>query len=170
MIGPFGRQGPAATLGQHCPQMTQRRCRCFTRTRRKRRKHLSSFARVAGRDKADCVHKMRPRLSSSEYLRNECSKMYRRVVSDIGERIYFLPKSFSLPPRKPSIARVMLQHAAPHGTTPSPLPCLKPPLFLLGPAGARPTFRFNRSSPRLRTHSPRRPANESPQCLHFEFK
>ena len=27
MIGPFGRQGPAATLRQHCPQMTQRRCR-----------------------------------------------------------------------------------------------------------------------------------------------
>ena len=24
MIGPFCRQGPAATLGQHCPQMTQR--------------------------------------------------------------------------------------------------------------------------------------------------
>ena len=24
MIGPLGRQGPAATLGQHCPQMTQR--------------------------------------------------------------------------------------------------------------------------------------------------
>ena len=24
MIGPFGRQGPAATLGQHCPQMTRR--------------------------------------------------------------------------------------------------------------------------------------------------
>ena len=22
----FGRQGPAATLRQHCPQMTQRRC------------------------------------------------------------------------------------------------------------------------------------------------
>ena len=27
MIGPFGRQGPAATLRQLCPQMTQRRCR-----------------------------------------------------------------------------------------------------------------------------------------------
>ena len=27
MIGPFGRQGPAATLRQHSPQMTQRRCR-----------------------------------------------------------------------------------------------------------------------------------------------
>ena len=26
MIGPFGRQGLAATLRQHCPQMTQRRC------------------------------------------------------------------------------------------------------------------------------------------------
>ena len=26
MIGPFGRQGPAATFRQHCPQMTQRRC------------------------------------------------------------------------------------------------------------------------------------------------
>ena len=26
MIGPFGRPGPAATLRQHCPQMTQRRC------------------------------------------------------------------------------------------------------------------------------------------------
>ena len=26
MIGPFGRQGPAATLRQQCPQMTQRRC------------------------------------------------------------------------------------------------------------------------------------------------
>ena len=26
VIGPFGRQGPAATLRQHCPQMTQRRC------------------------------------------------------------------------------------------------------------------------------------------------
>ena len=26
MIGPFGRQGPAATLRQHCPRMTQRRC------------------------------------------------------------------------------------------------------------------------------------------------
>ena len=24
MIGPLGRQGPAATLGQHCPQMAQR--------------------------------------------------------------------------------------------------------------------------------------------------
>ena len=28
MIGLFGRQGPAATLRQHCPQMTQRRCNC----------------------------------------------------------------------------------------------------------------------------------------------
>ena len=27
MIGPLGRLGAAATLGQHCPQMTQRRCR-----------------------------------------------------------------------------------------------------------------------------------------------
>ena len=26
MIGSFGRQGPAATLRQHCPQMTRRRC------------------------------------------------------------------------------------------------------------------------------------------------
>ena len=26
VIGPFGRQGQAATLRQHCPQMTQRRC------------------------------------------------------------------------------------------------------------------------------------------------
>ena len=26
MIGPLGRLGTAATLGQHCPQMTQRRC------------------------------------------------------------------------------------------------------------------------------------------------
>ena len=26
MIGPCGRQGPAATLRQQCPQMTQRRC------------------------------------------------------------------------------------------------------------------------------------------------
>ena len=26
MIGPFGRQGPAATLRQHCPQLTRRRC------------------------------------------------------------------------------------------------------------------------------------------------
>ena len=26
MIGPLGRQGLAATLRQHCPQMTQRRC------------------------------------------------------------------------------------------------------------------------------------------------
>ena len=25
MIGPLGRMGAAATLGQHCPQMTQRR-------------------------------------------------------------------------------------------------------------------------------------------------
>ena len=28
MIGPFGRQWPVATLRQHCPQMTQRRCKC----------------------------------------------------------------------------------------------------------------------------------------------
>ena len=28
MIGPLGRQGPAATLRQQCPQMTQRRCMC----------------------------------------------------------------------------------------------------------------------------------------------
>ena len=27
MIVPFGRQGPAATLRQHCPQMTRRRCK-----------------------------------------------------------------------------------------------------------------------------------------------
>ena len=27
MIGPLGRLGAAATLGQHCPQMTQRRCK-----------------------------------------------------------------------------------------------------------------------------------------------
>ena len=27
MIGPFGLQGAAATLRQHCPQMTQRRCK-----------------------------------------------------------------------------------------------------------------------------------------------
>ena len=26
MIGPFGRQGAAVTLRQHCPQMTRRRC------------------------------------------------------------------------------------------------------------------------------------------------
>ena len=26
MIWPLGRLGAAATLGQHCPQMTQRRC------------------------------------------------------------------------------------------------------------------------------------------------
>ena len=26
MIGPSGGQGPAATLRQHCPQMTRRRC------------------------------------------------------------------------------------------------------------------------------------------------
>ena len=26
MIGPLGRLGADATLGQHCPQMTQRRC------------------------------------------------------------------------------------------------------------------------------------------------
>ena len=26
MIGPFGMHGPAATLRQRCPQMTQRRC------------------------------------------------------------------------------------------------------------------------------------------------
>ena len=26
MIGPLGRLGAAATLGQHCPQMTQRGC------------------------------------------------------------------------------------------------------------------------------------------------
>ena len=26
MIGPLGRLGTAATLGQHCPEMTQRRC------------------------------------------------------------------------------------------------------------------------------------------------
>ena len=29
MIGPLGRLGAAATLGQHCPQMTQRRCTIF---------------------------------------------------------------------------------------------------------------------------------------------
>ena len=29
MIGPFGKQGPAATLTQHCPQMTRRRCIVF---------------------------------------------------------------------------------------------------------------------------------------------
>ena len=36
MIGPFGRQGPAAALGQQRPQMTQRRCSawvgCFNMT------------------------------------------------------------------------------------------------------------------------------------------
>ena len=26
VIGPLGRLGAATTLGQHCPQMTQRRC------------------------------------------------------------------------------------------------------------------------------------------------
>ena len=31
MIGPLGRQGPAATLRQHCPQMTQRRCNKWLR-------------------------------------------------------------------------------------------------------------------------------------------
>ena len=31
MIGPFGRQGLAATLRQQCPQMTQRRCMCLTK-------------------------------------------------------------------------------------------------------------------------------------------
>ena len=30
MIGLFGRQGPAATLRQDCPQMTQRRCNTIT--------------------------------------------------------------------------------------------------------------------------------------------
>ena len=29
MIGPLGRLGAAVTLGQHCPQMTQRRCRAM---------------------------------------------------------------------------------------------------------------------------------------------
>ena len=33
MIGPLGRLGAVATLGQHCPQMTQRRCTPKTRTR-----------------------------------------------------------------------------------------------------------------------------------------
>ena len=28
MFGPLGRLGAAATNGQHCPQMTQRRCIC----------------------------------------------------------------------------------------------------------------------------------------------
>ena len=32
MIGPLGRQGPAATLRQICPQMTQRRCTAAGRT------------------------------------------------------------------------------------------------------------------------------------------
>ena len=27
MIGPFGRQGLVATIRQHCPQMTRRRCK-----------------------------------------------------------------------------------------------------------------------------------------------
>ena len=27
MIGPFGRQGPVATVRQLCPQMTQRHCK-----------------------------------------------------------------------------------------------------------------------------------------------
>ena len=31
MIGPLGKQGLAATLGQHCPQMTQRRCKLAIR-------------------------------------------------------------------------------------------------------------------------------------------
>ena len=29
MIGPLGRLGAAASLGQHCPQMTQSRCTCL---------------------------------------------------------------------------------------------------------------------------------------------
>ena len=32
MIGLFGRQGPGATLRQHCPQMTQRRCNTSSKT------------------------------------------------------------------------------------------------------------------------------------------
>ena len=31
MIGPLGRLGAAATLRQHCPQMTQRRCKSSAR-------------------------------------------------------------------------------------------------------------------------------------------
>ena len=31
MIGQFGRQGPAAILRQHCPQMTRRRCKDIDR-------------------------------------------------------------------------------------------------------------------------------------------
>ena len=32
MIGLLGRQGPGATLRQHCPQMTQRRCNTSSKT------------------------------------------------------------------------------------------------------------------------------------------
>ena len=35
MIGPLGRLGAAATLGQHCPQMTQRRCMILRHRSRK---------------------------------------------------------------------------------------------------------------------------------------
>ena len=31
MIGPFGRQGPAASLRKHCPQMTLRLCITLSR-------------------------------------------------------------------------------------------------------------------------------------------
>ena len=33
MIGPLGRLGAAATLRQHCPQMTQRRCKWISELR-----------------------------------------------------------------------------------------------------------------------------------------
>ena len=36
MKGPFGRQGLAATLRQHCPQMSQRHCSAAS--------HLANFA------------------------------------------------------------------------------------------------------------------------------
>ena len=103
---------------------------------------------------------------------NSCSNICSRLDSDLGAHLFpayiflpsFLPSSL---PRKPSIARVMLQHAARNNPLSLPLCLLKAPArppFLSAPSSSSfvrspdATFRFNRSSPRLRTHSPR-PAN-----------
>ena len=44
MIGPLGRLGAAATLGQHCPQMTQRRCTTVHLATAQARMHVHGMA------------------------------------------------------------------------------------------------------------------------------
>ena len=63
-MGRFGRQGPAATLRQHCPQMTQRRC---------------TIIRFTARHNADIISECPQRVAEKEK-----SRLARSLDMDMG--------------------------------------------------------------------------------------